>query len=76
MCCCSGGTGSISDIRGFGGSQAGGLAGSGSGVGGGTVNVDELSEVDLQAAVDDAKAHVRRMLLETQMFQGIRPHYS
>ena len=46
------------------------MAGSGSGLGGGAVNVDELTDEDLQAAVDDAKAQVRRMLLETQMFQG------
>ena len=69
----SGGTGSISDIRGFGGSIAGGLGGSGSGAGGaGAVNVDELPDEDLQGVVDEAKTQVRRMLLETQMFQGER----
>ena len=42
----------------------------GSGPSGG-VKVDELSDEELQAAVDEAKTQVRRMQLETQMFQGI-----
>ena len=42
----------------------------GSGPSGG-VKVDELSDEELQAAVDEAKTQVRRMQLETQMFQGM-----
>ena len=54
-------TGSVSDIRGF-GSAGGGSSGH--------VNVDDLNDEELNVVIEDLKVTVRRLLLETQMFQG------
>ena len=64
------GFGGASTVSG-GGSDAGGVGlGGFGGLGGGAVNVEELTDDQLEATVDDLKTALRILILETLMFES------
>ena len=63
------GFGGASTVSG-GGSDAGGVGLGGFGLGGAAVNVEELTDDQLEATVDDLKTALRILILETLMFES------